>query len=112
MSRLQRLRNWYGHAFAVDTGGDELDEHDRDLVLRLADFIVKRRMSAPALMVLETGRPLNFVGSQALAFLSPFLTLIFHRSDYERFVLLLDRRRSIDFLVDAIVSRENDYSAN
>ena len=64
-----------------------------------------------AVFFLETGRPLNFVGSQLLAFLSPFVTLIFNPSDCERLIRLLDRRESIDLLVTAIEAREAAHRA-
>lgn len=107
MTPWARLRAGWAHAFAVrpdGTGG--LSDEERDLVERLAAFVVRRRLTAAAILLLETGRPLNFVGSQLLAFLSPVLTLIFSRPDCERLVRLLDRRASIDHLVTAIEARE------
>ena len=64
-------------------------------------------MSAPAFIILESGRPLNFLGSQLLAFLSPFLKQIFSGVEYDRFVQILDRRTSIDQLIEAIAEQEN-----
>ena len=108
MSRRDRLRAWWAHAFAVESP-EEFVSADRQLVERLARFVVRRRMTAPVLMVLETGRPLNFIGSQCLAFLAPFLTLIFSRTEYDRFVRLLDKRKSVDLIIDAIVEGENGH---
>ena len=108
-SRLARLRAWWAHAFAVDNPEEAWTPEDRELVARLAGFVVRRRMTAPALMVLETGRPLNFIGSQVLAFLAPFMTLVFSPAEYDRFVKLLEKRRSVDLLIDAIVEREDRH---
>ena len=66
-------------------------------------------MAAPALMVLETSRPFNFIGSQFLTFLSPFLTLVFSPPEYERFVRFLEKRRSIELMIDKILERENEH---
>lgn len=107
MSTVERFKAWASHAFAVDAPERCFDDEERQLVGRLADFIVERRMTTPALMLLESGRPLNFVGSQLLAFLSPFVTLIFASSEYNRFVALLEKRRSIDLIIDTIERREN-----
>lgn len=104
---MSRFKAWWAHAFAVEGDSGGLDAGDRALVEKVADFVVRRRMSAPALMVLESSRPLNFVGSQVLAFLAPFATLIFAPAEYDRFVRLLERRKSVDWLVEAIAERES-----
>jgi hypothetical protein len=112
MSRLDRFKAWWGHAFAVESDAAEaIDAADRELVERLANFVVRRQMSGPALMVLESGRPLNFIGSQVLVFMAPFMTFIFSPPEYERFARLLEKRRSIDLLIDAIVARENEWTS-
>jgi len=106
-SRLARLKSWCAHAFAVDPPENGFVPDEETLADRVADFVVRRRMTAPALVALETGRPLNFVGSQFLVFLSPFLTLIFLPQEYERFTRFMEKRRSIDLLIDKILEHEN-----
>ena len=111
MSRTDRLRRWWSHAFAVESAADRvIDEEERELIARLADFLARRRLTAPALMALEVGRPLNFVGSQLLVFLSPFMTLIFDETELKRCTRLLEKRCSIDALVDALVCRDSAAS--
>ncbi len=109
MSAVERIRAWAAHAFAIDDAVGSFDEEERNLVCRFADFVVERRLTAPALILLESGRPLNFVGSQLLAFMSPFVTLIFASNEYDRFVGLLEKRQSIDLLIDTIEQRENSH---
>ena len=112
MSRAERLRAWWSHAFAVESAADRaIDEPEQKLIERVADFLVRRGLTAPALMLLEVGRPLNFVGSQLLVFLSPFLSLIFKPEELKRFTRLLARRGSVDALVEAI-SRRSDRESN
>lgn len=112
MSAVERFKAWAAHAFAIDDGRETpFDEEEVRLVERLAGFVVERRMTTPALMLLESGRPLNFVGSQLLAFLSPFVTLIFSSIEYDRFVQLLEKRRSIDLLIETIEQRERRHVA-
>ncbi len=107
-SRKTRFSAWWSHAFAVEAPEDRFDPEEAALAERLARFVVRRRMTTPALMILEMGRPFNFIGSQFLVFLSPFLTLIFSTVDYERFVRFLEKRPSIAFLVDKILELEQD----
>ena len=78
---------------------------------RLAGFLVKRRMTAPALMVLETGRPLSFMGSQLMAFLSPFFNMVFRPDETERFVRLLEKRQSVDLLIEEVARVERARSS-
>jgi hypothetical protein len=105
VSRVERFRAWWAHAFAVDRG-ETFDEKDRALIDRLAAFVVRRRMTAPALMLLESGRPLNFIGSQLLAFLAPFVTVVFSEQEYNRFTGILERRGSIDLIIERIEETE------
>ena len=105
--RVARLKEWLHHAFAIEDPAIEPAPEERELVERLAELVVRRRMTTPALMLLESGRPLNFIGSQILAFLGPFAKMVFSPVEYDRFVELLEKRRSIDLLVDAITQREN-----
>ena len=106
-SPIARLKAWFSHAFAVAPPQEGFDPEEEALAERVAAFVVRRRMAAPALMVLETGRPFNFIGSQFLTFLSPFLTLIFSPAEYERFVGFLEKRQSIPFTIDKILELEN-----
>ena len=108
VSRKTRFSVWWSHAFAVEKPDDGFDAEEEALAERLARFVVRRRMTTPALLVLETGRPFNFIGSQFLVFLSPFLTLVFSPEEYERFVRFLEKRPSIEFLVDKILELENE----
>lgn len=110
MSRFARLRAWCGHAFAVDAPGASWRDEDRELAARLADHIVRRRLTAPALLLLECGRPLNFVGSQLLVFIRPFATLVFNPAEYERFAQMLERREGVDLLIDTIAVREEAHT--
>ena len=107
MSRLNDFKKWWSHAFAVEDSTQEWSVQERELVERLARFVVRRRMTTPALMVLETGRPLNFIGSQFLVFLSPFLKFVFNPAECDRFTEILQKRHSINFIIDAIIEREN-----
>jgi len=109
MSRSERLRAAWSHAFAVDEDVD-FGAEERALVDRLAGFVVRRRMTTPALMALESSRPLNFVGSQVLAFFAPLLTLIFPPADCDRLIQLLEKRQCIDLVIETIVQQENERS--
>ena len=109
-SQIRRLERWLVHAFAVDPPDDAISEAEDELAQRLARIVVRRGLTTPALMVLESGRPLNFLGSQVLAFLSPFATLVFSRVEYDRFARLLEKRGSLPLLIEKIIEEDRATS--
>jgi len=77
------------------------------LLKRVAKKIVDMQMGTAAIMFLESVKPLNFVGSQAMAFLQPFATVLFSYEDYEQFRIILEDRRSIEVLISYIEEMED-----
>ena len=99
---IERLRGTLRHAFALESPHGPLKAEDHELLARLAEKIVSREMSLPAIMALQSVRPLSCISSQAMIFLRPFLTPLFKQSDYDRAAAILDRRDGITMLIDAI----------
>jgi hypothetical protein len=79
-----------------------LSEADQALLDRMASWIAERGLETPALLFLESVRPLSFVGSQALVFLGPFAHALFQTPEYDRLARLLERRENLERLVRAI----------
>ena len=104
----ERLRASLAHAFAVDSGADFTDQ-EKELVERLSRLVVRRRLTAPALMALESARPLSFIGSQILAFFGPLLKVAFSKADTDRLIRLLERRHSLDLVIDTIQRQEDEH---
>ena len=98
---------WLEHAFGVDPPGPaHPNEAQRAIIERVSREIVRRRLSAPALLALEMSRPLNYVSAQVLQFFHPFLTVLVDVDGYEQFTRFLERRGSIDYLVERIEAIE------
>jgi len=72
---LHELRAGTRNAFALEGAHGELSEQDRELMDRLAGAVVSRGMAVPALLFLNSIRPLSSLGSQALVFLRPLLAM-------------------------------------
>ncbi len=66
---------------------------------KIAHRLVQRRMEAPALMFMESVGPLNFLGSQVMHGLRPFLELVCDTTEMERLALILERRDSVEHLI-------------
>jgi hypothetical protein len=81
---------------------DALTAEDQALLDRLAAWVTERRLETPAVLFLESVRPMSFVGAQAMHFLEPFARAVFNAADYERLARLLERRSNLELLVRAI----------
>jgi len=55
-----------------------------------------------AVLLLESLRPLNYVGSQAMLFLKPFAATLVREGEYERLAAILERREGLHALVEAL----------
>lgn len=78
---------------------------DLDLLDRLAARVVELRMETPAILALEGGRPLTVVASQAMIFFEPMVAAFFRLPDYRRFATLVERRETVEHLLQRIESR-------
>ncbi len=99
VNKISRVRTALRHAFAVHEPQRELPEEDRVLLERVADAIVKRGMAAPATVFLESMGPMNFLGSQALHFVSPIIECAFNAKEVAQVAHLLERRDTISRLI-------------
>ncbi|MGH7231755.1 MAG: hypothetical protein ACREJU_10410 [Nitrospiraceae bacterium] len=105
--RLNGFKARLRHAFAIEPEGRPLSVEDVALLERVADAVVRRGMAAPATMFLESMGPMNFLGSQALHFLTPLLDVVFPARDIERVARLLERRDTLSRLAAIIESRSD-----
>ena len=99
MNLWKRWRKEFAHAFALNPVGGDLTRDDIALLEKIAHGIVRREMAAPALLFLESLAPLNFLGSQMLHGLAPFLELVGNEREIERLTVILERRESLDRLI-------------
>lgn len=84
----------------------ELAERVNALIQRVAGEVVRRRLATPALLVLETAKPLSFLGNQALVFMEPLVRAFLPAPDYDLFVKLLEDRSRVERLIEVIEERE------
>ena len=83
---------------------------DQEIISRLAKWVVSKRMTAPAIIFMESHRPLTFVGSTAMVAASPFVAFFepflksmmgpgFEHASYKRFAEMMEDRENLDLLV-------------
>jgi hypothetical protein len=92
-------QNEFRNAFAVDKpGAAEPTRRIVEIVDKVAKAVVRRKMTTPALMALEMGRPLNFVASQAIHFFRPIISVVLDTEAIKEFATFLERRGSVEYL--------------
>lgn len=97
--------------------GEKTELSDFEIISRLAKWVVGKRMTAPAIIFLESHRPLTLVGSTAMIAASPFVQFFepflkslmgpgFEHASYQRFAEMMEDRENLDLLIIEI-EREN-----
>ena len=100
---------------------EPVDLTDQEIFDRLAVWVVRRRLTAPAIFFLEANRPLSFIGSQAMVAASPIVHVFetflqslagpgYRHALYKRFAEMLEDRDNVERLIVAI-ERENQENA-
>ncbi|MGQ0723051.1 MAG: hypothetical protein ACT4PE_15990 [Candidatus Eiseniibacteriota bacterium] len=87
-------------------GREPRSAEDDALLDRIASAVVRFGMSVPAVFLLESSKPLNFVGSQFLHFLSPIVGMVLRADELDRFALLLERRDTAEEMIRRIEAAE------
>lgn len=90
--------DWLKHAFAIEPEGPvEPTESQKAVVDRLCRQVVERGLATPALVFLESVRPLNYVTSQTLQFFAPVLSAVADGRACQDLADFLEHRGSIDY---------------
>jgi hypothetical protein len=105
----ERFKQAWRDAFWVEPPGPaEPTPEERAALDPLIREIKKRGMATPALLFLESVRPLNGIGAQALHFMQPFATAVLDPVRYETLSKYLEKRGSVEWLARQL---ESDQSA-
>ncbi|HKA25245.1 MAG TPA: hypothetical protein VKF80_09705 [Candidatus Eisenbacteria bacterium] len=86
----------------MSEGTGPTPSEDEALLASVAARVVRLRMEVPAVLFLESVKPLNFVGSQAMVFFQPLAQAIFPWPQYERFTQLMSDRDHLERLTRLI----------
>jgi hypothetical protein len=81
-------------------------DRQRQVLQRVADKLVERRLEAPAILVLESVKPLSFIASQGLVFLGPLLQPLLSVRDYDTFAEALESRENLEWLISRLEAGE------
>ncbi|TKB62865.1 MAG: hypothetical protein E8D48_06010 [Nitrospira sp.] len=109
--KLALIRAGLRHAFTVQPKNQSLAVEDVQLLERIAEMVVKRGMAAPATMFLESMGPMNFLGSQALHFITPIIDCVLSAKEVEQVARLLERRDTVTRLIAIIEAKSAPQGA-
>jgi len=80
----------------------------RDEILnRIAQKVVDLRLTPVAIVMLESGKPLSFVGSQLMVFFQPIVSALFPFHQYDEVAALLEDRSNVETLIQTIEKLED-----
>lgn len=92
--------SWFG---TQDLSGSEPIPEDEERVLtKVAERVVRWKMTVPAIVFLESVKPLNYIGSQTLVFFEPIVQSIFSFKEYDSFRRAMERRENVERLMQKI----------
>ena len=87
---------------------DRFTEEDDELIEKVARKVVNMRLTVPAIFLLESSKPLAFLGGQLLVFLEPFIQTLFNFKRYQRFAFLMENRDNWERLLRRIEDMEEE----
>jgi hypothetical protein len=86
----------------MGSAADALREDDRALLERVAGRIVELRLEVPAILTLESARPLSMIAGQTMLFFEPLVLALLRFGDYRRFAKLVENRDALEWLTHRI----------
>jgi hypothetical protein len=69
------------------------------ILTKLAAKVVEWKMTVPAILSLESVKPLNYIGAQTMVFFEPFIQTLFNLKDYDTVRVMLEKRENIERLL-------------
>jgi len=87
---------------------EELTPHQEEILTKIAQKVVSWKMSVPAILFLESVKPLNYVGSQMMAFFEPFVQAIVSWKDYDEVRNMMEERGTVERLLQRIEQLDSE----
>jgi len=84
----------------------KVSEEQHAVLEKIADVIASKQMTTPVIFFLETVQPLNYMTSQVMAYLEPFLTFVIPRDGYNDVQKLLEHREGINYFLTVLEEAE------
>jgi hypothetical protein len=107
------MKDWLKNAFDLNKEKPRpFTPAEQAIIDKLARKVHRHGMAIPAILFLESVKPLNFVASQVMVFFQPFVNAILDTKEYELFAGMLEERSTIERLLHKIESVEKQTPPN
>ncbi|MBD3299043.1 MAG: hypothetical protein GF341_10340 [candidate division Zixibacteria bacterium] len=93
------FKRWFEGRAGAKEGPPPLTEREAELMEKVAAKVVEWKMTVPAILALESVKPLNYIGAQAMVFFEPFVQALFNIKDYDTFREMMERRETMERLL-------------
>ena len=80
----------------------EVTEAQKEAVDKVSKFIIRFRMTVPAILALESIKPLSVIGSQFMHILTPSIGTFLSPHAWNEMAKLLEERKGIDYVISRI----------
>ncbi|MGB7062287.1 MAG: hypothetical protein WBF13_08045 [Candidatus Zixiibacteriota bacterium] len=87
---------------------EKLSPRQEEILTKIARKVVHWKMSVPAVLFLESVKPLNYVGSQMMVFFEPFVHALFSWRDYDEVRTMMEERGTVEKLLQRIEQLDSE----
>lgn len=87
---------------------DLTEERKAELCTKIAERVVRFRVTPIAVIFLESVKPLSFLGSQLMVFFSPMVTAFTTSPLYEEMTAFFEDRSNLEMLIQRIEEAESE----
>lgn len=92
----------------TEGGAKELTPQQEEILIKIARKVIHWKMAVPAILFLESVKPLNYLGSQMMAFFEPFVQTLFSWKDYDEFRRMMEERQTVERLLQKIEQLDSE----
>lgn len=96
------FRQWFESQAKSGREPEPLTEREAAIMHKIAAKVVEWKMTVPAILFLESVKPLNYIGAQAMVFFEPFVQALFNIAEYDTFREMMERRENVERLLQKI----------
>ena len=106
------MKKGWKHAFYIeDQDSINPTEVQKNAIDKLCRGIIRRGLVTPAIIGVEMGRPLNYIGSQTMHFFTPLITAFVPTESWNAMAEFLEHRGSVDWIRNRIEELENEIDS-
>ncbi len=92
----------------IYTVDDIPEERQKELIDKIAKGIVERQMTVPAIVTLQSIKPISFLGSQFMIFAKPIVEMILPIASYQEVAIMFEDPDNVELLLRRIEELEDE----